>query len=243
MPLVSMPRHTFIKHPPTVIPAGDVMLFGGGWARAAGSRARWAVMRPLLALIATLLLVAIVPTSASGSVPPGEPVADPQVDAWLGIAHARWGHAPDCPDGVLVDRAERMAGASVWASAETLGCRISLDPDFYPRPAAFAASAWGRRAWTEQMCNVVVHEWGHLLGHAHASDPHDLMAPVVPLVVPDCRPGAPASAAEFVQSAGKRKQAKRPPARAGRTRKAAARRAAARAAVSTTISPTTPSNE
>lgn len=226
MPLVSMPRHTFIKPSPAV-------------AAAAGSRARWAVTRALLALLATLLLVAIVPTSASASVRPGEPVADAQVDAWLDVAHAWWGRAPDCPGGVLVDRAERMAGADVWASAETPGCRISLDPDFYPRPAAWSTSAWGRREWQRLMCNVVAHEWGHLLGHGHASDPHDLMAPVAPFVVTACRRSVPSSVEAAVQSAGTRKRAKRARARAGRTRKAAARRAA----VSTTSSPTTPSNE
>jgi hypothetical protein len=196
MPLVSMPRHTFIKPFATV-------------AAAAGSRARWAVMRPLLAFIATLLLVAVVPTSASASVGPGEPVADPQVDAWLGIARSWWGGAPDCPEGLRVDRAERAAGDGVWATAEMPGCHISLDPDFYPRPAAWTASAWARREWQRRMCNVVVHEWGHLLGHGHASDPLDLMAPVVPLVVTACRPPAPSSVQTAVQSAGKRKKAKR----------------------------------
>jgi hypothetical protein len=234
MPLVSMPRHTLIKPPPAL-------------ATAAGSRL--ALMRALLALIVALLLVALVPTSASAYVGPAEPVADPQVDAWLGIAQAWWGGAPDCPEGVQVERAELAADAGVWASAEMPGCRIWLDPDFYPRPAAWSASPWGRREWQKLMCNVVAHEWGHLLGHGHASDPHDLMAPVAPSVVTACRPAVPASVEAAVQSAGKRKEAKLPRARVNTKRKTAARRTAARAAVSTTAqstrssSPTTPSNE
>lgn len=167
-------------------------------------------MRPLPALIATLLLVALVPTSASASVGPAEPVADARVDAWLGIANAWWGRAPDCPQGVHVERAERTAGDGVWASALTPGCRISLDPDFYPRPAAWSASPWSRREWQRLMCNVVAHEWGHLLGHGHSSDPHDLMAPVAPSVVPACRTAVRTSVAAAVQPAGKRTKAKRP---------------------------------
>jgi hypothetical protein len=85
MPLVSMPSHTFVK-PAYAVTAG-VQLFRGGRATAASSRPRWAVMRPLLALVATLLLVAVVPASASASMEPGEPVADPNVDGWLAIAH------------------------------------------------------------------------------------------------------------------------------------------------------------
>jgi hypothetical protein len=163
----------------------------------------------LLALVATLLLIGVVPTSASAVAGPAEPVADPQVDAWLKTAHEWWGLAPDCPGGVVVERAERVAGEGVWASAETPGCRISLDPDLYPRPVAPRASAWAPRAWQERMCNVVAHEWGHLLGQAHASDFHDLMAPVVPLVVPGCRAGAPSSVGASTPAAGKLKKSKR----------------------------------
>ena len=31
------------------------------------------------------------------------------------------------------------------------------------------------------MCSVVAHEWGHLLGSGHVSDPNSLMNPVTPI--------------------------------------------------------------
>lgn len=184
-------------------------------------------LRPLLALHAALLLLALVPTGASAYMSPGESIADPQVDAWLNVARATWGQSPECPEGVRIDRAERLAGAGTWAAAELPGCHISLDPDFYPAPAAWAATARGRRQWAVQMCNVVVHEWGHLLGHGHSSDAHDLMAPVVPLTVGACRPGAPSQVGAAVQSKGRSRKSAR--SRAGKSRRAAARRAVAKA--------------
>jgi hypothetical protein len=180
----------------------------------------------LAAITATVLLFALIPAGASAYMGPGEPVADPQVNAWLDIARATWGAAPDCAQGVLIDRAERLPGPGIWAAAEMPGCHISLDPDFYPAPAALRATAADRRSWEEQMCNVVVHEWGHLLGHDHSSDPHHVMAPFAPRVVAGCRPSAPAAPSAGGQATGRRKKAAKR-ARANK-RRAAARRAAGR---------------
>jgi hypothetical protein len=188
-------------------------------------------MRPLLALIAAVLLLALAPAGAAAYMSPGEPVADPQVDGWLAVARATWGAEPSCPQGVRLDRAERLGGAALWAAAEMPGCHISLDPDYYPAPAAWAATPAGRAHWSEQMCNVVVHEWGHLLGHGHADDANDLMAPVVPLVVPGCRSAAQPAAAPpaTARPAASRKPRKAQHSRRGsKRRRAGARRPVAR---------------
>jgi hypothetical protein len=170
-------------------------------------------MRLLLALTATLLLAALAPAGASAYLSPGEPVADPRVEAWAAVARATWGASPVCAEGVRIDRAERLPNAGLWAAAEMPGCHVSLDPDFYPAPALWSATEGGRARWEEQMCNVVVHEWGHLLGRPHAEDPHDVMAVVVPLAVPGCRAGAPQPARARKPAAAKRRPARRPPAR------------------------------
>jgi hypothetical protein len=176
-------------------------------------------MRPLLALTAAVLLLALAPAGASAYMSPGEPVADPQVDGWLAVARETWAAEPACPGGVRLDRAERLPGAGLWAAAEMPGCRISLDPDFYPAPAAWTASAAGRAQWEAQMCNVVVHEWGHLLGHGHAEDAREIMAPVVPLVVPGCRSAAVPAATPPAAA----RPAARKPRKAQRTRRASKR--------------------
>ena len=175
---------------------------------------------PPLALAAILIVLALLPASASAYMSPGEPVADPEVDAWLNVASTTWGSAPSCPEGIRIDRAERNAGVDVVATAETPGCHISLDPDFYPAPADWTATAEDRRYWETMMCNVVVHEWGHLLGHAHASDPGDIMFPEVRHIVPACNPREAAP----IRARGKSKPARRSRKRAGKRRSATARR-------------------
>jgi hypothetical protein len=51
--------------------------------------------------------------------------------------------------------------------------------------------------WTWPMfCTVIVHEYGHLTGHPHSSDPHDVMYPFFVQPVPQCEPAqAPSDAA------------------------------------------------
>jgi hypothetical protein len=182
-------------------------------------------MRLSLALVVASLLLALAPAGASAYLSPGEPVADPQVDGWVAVARATWGAEPACPEGVRLDRAQRLPDAGLWAAAEMPGCHISLDPDFYPAPALWTATAAGRAQWGEQMCNVVVHEWGHLLGHAHVDDPHDLMAAVVPRVVPACRAAAPPVVAKTpaprARRSARKAAAKRRPARRTLARKSA----------------------
>jgi hypothetical protein len=180
-------------------------------------------MRLSLAVIAASLLLALAPAGASAYLSPGEPVADGQVDGWVAVARATWGTEPACPEGVRLDRAQRLPDAGLWAAAEMPGCHISLDPDFYPAPALWTATDAGRAQWAEQMCNVVVHEWGHLLGHAHAADAHDVMAAVVPRVVQACRAEAPrvapaprtVPAPRAKRAVSRKAAAKRRPARRG----------------------------
>jgi hypothetical protein len=173
-----------------------------------------------LALAAILILLALLPASASAYMSPGEPVADPKVDAWMNVARTTWGSAPACPEGIRIDRAERNADVGVVATAEMPGCHISLDPDYYPAPSDWTATAEDRRYWETMMCNAVVHEWGHLLGHPHVSDPEDIMFPEVRHIVAACNPRVAAP----IRAGGKSKAARRSRKRANKRRTATARR-------------------
>ena len=46
-----------------------------------------------------------------------------------------------------------------------------------------------------KLCTVIEHELGHLAGHEHVDDPHDVMSPYYVYPTPECAAGAPAPAA------------------------------------------------
>jgi Matrixin len=112
----------------------------------------------------------------AAAAPRADPATDPQIAQWMAIAQAHWGTAPNCPDGISIQRAEWLPDPGVWAAAVQGGCAVAFDPDFYPAPADYD-QAWYQAA----MCSVVAHEWGHLLGHGHVADPNSLMNPVTPI--------------------------------------------------------------
>src|SRR3954453_15581258 len=113
-------------------------------------------------------------------------VHDQTLDAYMRIAADYWHAQPSCtapdgtpipPDVVMSDRPER--GVAAWA--EMPGCRIWLDKDFWPAPP------------DEQHCNLIAHEWGHLLGHDHsAAQPSLMWGGWTNNVVPACAAYRPA---------------------------------------------------
>lgn len=99
-------------------------------------------------------------------------VGSPAMAQALDIARRHWGTEP-C--GGQVDLAwdtleTRTNAAASWANplgaytrpASNVACSIRIN----------AAASW---TW-EKFCTVVVHELGHLAGHAHVEDAHDVMA-------------------------------------------------------------------
>jgi matrixin len=135
------------------------------------------VSRPIAA--ATALAALLVPAAAARA-DHGEPFSNPTLTRYLKIAERHWAvAAPTCTaaDGqplgvhaVLYDEPD----PSVVASAEQPGCRIWLDRDWWPRPPS------------ERDCITIVHEWGHLLGYGHSSDPNSLMASYPTGGAPEC---------------------------------------------------------
>ncbi len=138
-------------------------------------------------LVATLCLLAC-PAAADAS---PDPSRDPLVRRWITVAQAYWGASPACLGGVDVVVGNWGPQDDTWAFAARGGCWIVLRPTVYPMPAG-SDPTW----WRTAMCSTIAHEWGHILGHGHSTDPRSLMYPYVPLgAVSGCAPGAPAPAA------------------------------------------------
>jgi hypothetical protein len=111
----------------------------------------------------------------------GETISDPTVDAYMRVAAEYWGgQLPQCtgPQGEAIP-AHAVYGdnpdPAVGAWAEVPGCRIWLDRTHWPA------------APSETHCNLLAHEWGHLLGQEHSPDQTSLMwGGWINKVVPGC---------------------------------------------------------
>ena len=107
----------------------------------------------------------------------------PEVATMLYQASLLWRAAlPGCP-AIRVDitrgDAPEFQSDRAWAWAEINGCTITIN--------GANARAWPMTDATHEMwCDILAHEYGHLLGFGHAEDPADIMHPVVSLVDPMC---------------------------------------------------------
>jgi len=126
-----------------------------------------ALRRSALWAVALAAVALALPTAASA----GETsFLDDDLGTYFGIAHEHWGGpVPTCTqNGVTVVSAHAVLyddpNPSVAARAEQPGCTLWLDRGHW------------RAMGTVEACMIVVHEWGHLLGHEHSHDPNDLMA-------------------------------------------------------------------
>src|SRR3954447_15997431 len=150
-------------------------------------------------LLAFLIAIAIVPAVAQAdSGLPQVPV--PASDALTTTAHAlavaHWGVDP-CAGQVTVTWAHMGAGInarSTWMSydihnpATYSQCAISYNLDV----------DWD---WPK-LCTVIEHELGHLAGHDHLDNPHDVMSPYYVYPTPECAAASrPASAPAPVTTA------------------------------------------
>ena len=145
-------------------------------------------------LLCALLGLALVPAAASAAdaLPPA--VSVPAADALMAQAHtlaiARWGVEP-CGGQVSVAWAHMGSGInarSQWMSTDVHNpatytqCAITYNLDV----------DWD---WPK-LCTVIEHELGHLDGHDHVDDPHNVMSPYYIYPTSECSAGtAPATTA------------------------------------------------
>lgn len=97
----------------------------------------------------------------------------------LTIAKEYWGAEAACPGGydVLVneitDQPAEVDGTNQKAAGEAAmpGCFMRVIPSVWLEDLTLGASA-------EIICAIVVHEYGHSLGHPHSTDPNSVMNPL-----------------------------------------------------------------
>jgi hypothetical protein len=145
----------------------------------------------LCALVAIALLPAAAQADASAPAVP-VPAADALTTSAHSLAVARWGVEP-CGGQVNVTWAHMGGGInarSQWMSVDIHNpatysqCSITYNLDV----------DWD---WPK-LCTVIEHELGHLAGHEHVNDSHDVMSPYYIFPSPECataQPGAQAAPA------------------------------------------------
>lgn len=138
-------------------------------------------LRPLHSLASACALVLMLATATAARADHGRPLLDERLAAYSAVAQAHWGgELPSCvmngselvpAHAVLYDHPD----PTVAAEADQPGCRLWIDRDHWTRAPA------------GEMCTIIAHEWGHLLGHRHVSRPFALMAEFPQVTLPGCR--------------------------------------------------------
>jgi hypothetical protein len=178
-----------------------------------------------LIVCATLALVAL-PTAAlaDDGDPPAIPV--PAADSLMATAHslavARWATEP-CGGQVAMTwthMGEGINARSQWMSIDV------HDPSTYSE-CSITYNLDVDWDWPK-LCTVVEHELGHLSGHDHVNDPHDVMSPYYVFAAPECalpksrQATAPDRAPRSVASSTRASSTKKSSKRSTRKRKATA---------------------
>lgn len=101
------------------------------------------------------------------------------VDHGIQAAKAHWDATPPCQVQIIY----RDDPTTTAATAT----RVDHDDGRVDCWIAINVHPWDR-LWLVSRCNVLVHEWGHLLGYSHTDDPNDVMHPDAPVRVEECEP-------------------------------------------------------
>jgi hypothetical protein len=177
---------------------------------------------PLLArlLACAALAVAIVPATAHAEANLAVPAAAPLMTTAHALATARWGIDP-CGGQVAVSWSHMGPGInarSQWMSID------AHDPTTYSE-CAISYNLDVSWDWSK-LCTVIEHELGHLTGHEHVNEPHDVMSPYYVYPVPECGPAASAAPPAASDAAPRRATSGTAARRAAAARASAAKRKA-----------------
>jgi matrixin len=182
---------------------------------------------PLLLAIAALILGAAGTASAAGSPATRWPAGGSTLRAALSLGAEHWGMTP-CRGRVTISW-DALGSATNAQSSWANDVDPYLQPSFNT-DCEIALSLQVDWDWPK-LCTVIVHEAGHLTGHDHVDDPHDLMYPTYVEPVAECAATpepvetgpAPAKAKAKTKAAAKVEEAaaakRRPPAKKHRKAK------------------------
>jgi Matrixin len=177
-------------------------------------------------IVCTLLALVASPTAAlaDDGEPPAIPV--PAADSLMATAHslavARW--ATDACGGQVAMSWTHM-GQGINARSQWMSVDVD-DPSTYS-DCSITYNLDVDWDWPK-LCTVVEHELGHLSGHDHVNDPHDVMSPYYVFPAPECAlpksqaAAAPDRAPRSVTSSKRASSSKKASRRSAKKRKATA---------------------
>jgi hypothetical protein len=167
-------------------------------------------------LACAALAVAVVPATAHAAANLAVPAAEPLMTTAHALANARWG-MDACGGQVAVSWSHMGPGInarSQWMSID------AHDPTTYSE-CAISYNLDVSWDWPK-LCTVIEHELGHLTGHEHVDNPHDVMSTYYVYPAPECAPAASAAPSRAADAAPRKATP------AANSRRAAARAAAAK---------------
>jgi hypothetical protein len=140
--------------------------------------------RVIVCVTLALFAVPAAALAADDAEPPPIPV--PAADALMTTAHslgvARWGS--DACGGQVAMSWSHM-GAGINARSQWMSIDINDASTYSDCSITYNLDVdWD---WPK-LCTVVEHELGHLTGHDHVDDPHDVMSPYYVFPSPECSP-------------------------------------------------------
>jgi ABC-type molybdate transport system substrate-binding protein len=179
------------------------------------------VLARVIACAALALAVAPAAAQAQDELPA---VPVPAAEALMSTAHslavARWGTDP-C--GGQVTMSWSHMGTGINARSQWMSIDVH-DPSTYSE-CAIAYNLDVDWDWPK-LCTVIEHELGHLSGHDHVNDPHDVMSPYYLFPSAECSPASQQAQAAKPDSAPRSAASSR---RASSTKRKAKKRKAAAA--------------
>jgi Matrixin len=178
-----------------------------------------------LIVCAALALVAL-PTAALADDGEAPAIPVPAADSLMATAHSlavgRWATEP-C--GGQVAMSWTHMGEGINARSQWMSIDVN-DPSTYSE-CSITYNLDVDWDWPK-LCTVVEHELGHLSGHDHVNDPHDVMSPYYVFAAPECAlpksqpAAAPDRAPRSVASSKRASSAKKATKRSTKKRKATA---------------------
>jgi hypothetical protein len=140
-------------------------------------------------LVGALLAIATLPAAAHAATARAAAVPVPANETLTTTAHglavARWGVDP-CGGQVTVTWAHM--GAGINARSQWLSVDVH-DPSTYSQ-CSITYNLDIDWDWPK-LCTVIEHELGHLAGHEHVDDPHNVMSPYYVFPTAECTAGQP----------------------------------------------------